>query len=267
MGSAGWFTYERRFVEWAEGEGFEFDYAVSSDLDADPDLVEGYDLVLGVGHDEYWSAGPAGGDRGARPWRRQLRQPVGQHHVLAGPPGGRRASNGVPQVPRPRDRPGRRHRGPADDDGHVGRSVGRPAGDGAARRQLGVRVVQPVRCGDAARLGRDSPSTATTTGCSPAPGCVTATCSAQMTEWSATRPSGCRLAFDDYQLPVAVGGDGDTAHVEVVAFTPSSNLAMGEYPKSICGARRSRRSRVHRVAAVRPRRCRCAGAAAAMAMR
>ncbi|MFM2077209.1 MAG: hypothetical protein RJA49_1099, partial [Actinomycetota bacterium] len=26
IGSAGWFTYERRFVEWAEGEGIELDY-------------------------------------------------------------------------------------------------------------------------------------------------------------------------------------------------------------------------------------------------
>jgi hypothetical protein len=44
---------------------------------------------------------------------------------------------------------------------------------------------------------------------------------------------GCRLGFDDHQLPVAVGGDGTPAYVEVVAFTPSSNLAMGEYPASI----------------------------------
>src|SRR4029077_678770 len=57
MSSAGWFTYERRFVEWAEAHNFEFDYAVSSDLERDPDVLAGYDLVLGVGHDEYWSAG------------------------------------------------------------------------------------------------------------------------------------------------------------------------------------------------------------------
>ncbi len=36
IGSAGWFTHERRFVEWAEGAGYEFDYAVSSDLDGRP---------------------------------------------------------------------------------------------------------------------------------------------------------------------------------------------------------------------------------------
>ncbi len=44
---------------------------------------------------------------------------------------------------------------------------------------------------------------------------------------------GCRLAFDDYQLPVAAGGAGMPDDVEIVAFTPSSNLAMGEYPASI----------------------------------
>jgi len=57
IGSAGWFTHERRFVEWAEGAGYEFDYAVSSDLEDDPHVLDGYDLVLSVGHDEYWSAG------------------------------------------------------------------------------------------------------------------------------------------------------------------------------------------------------------------
>jgi hypothetical protein len=44
---------------------------------------------------------------------------------------------------------------------------------------------------------------------------------------------GCRLGFDEYQLPVALPVDGMPAEVEVVAFTPSSNLAMGEYPASI----------------------------------
>ena len=56
MSSAGWFTYERRFVEWAEAKGIALDYAVSSDLERDPSVVDGYRLVLGVGHDEYWSA-------------------------------------------------------------------------------------------------------------------------------------------------------------------------------------------------------------------
>jgi hypothetical protein len=44
---------------------------------------------------------------------------------------------------------------------------------------------------------------------------------------------GCRLGFDEDQLPIAVGGDGTPADIQVVAFTPSSNLAVGEYPASI----------------------------------
>ncbi|MEP4651536.1 MAG: N,N-dimethylformamidase beta subunit family domain-containing protein, partial [Ilumatobacter sp.] len=56
IGSTGWFTHGRRFVEWAEGAGHAFDYAVTSDLDTDPGALDGYGLVLLVGHDEYWSA-------------------------------------------------------------------------------------------------------------------------------------------------------------------------------------------------------------------
>ena len=56
MSSAGWWTYERRFVEWAERNGIDLDYAVSSDLERDPAVVNGYRLVIGAGHDEYWSA-------------------------------------------------------------------------------------------------------------------------------------------------------------------------------------------------------------------
>lgn len=56
MSSTGWHTYERRFVQWATRHGITFDYAVSEDLSRDPSMLAGYSLVLGVGHDEYWSA-------------------------------------------------------------------------------------------------------------------------------------------------------------------------------------------------------------------
>ena len=153
MGSAGWFTYERRFVEWAEAEGVELDYAISADLEQHPDVVDGYDLVLGVGHDEYWSARSARHGRGPRPRRRHVRQHVGQHDLLAGPPGRRWRHDGLPQVLGARHRPGRRHR-PGGDHRHVVRPGGRPPGVGVPRGQLGVRPVQPVRSGDATRLGR-----------------------------------------------------------------------------------------------------------------
>ena len=57
IGSTGWFTHARRFVEWAERDGRSFDMVASSDLEHDPHLLDDYTLVLGVGHDEYWSAG------------------------------------------------------------------------------------------------------------------------------------------------------------------------------------------------------------------
>ena len=57
IGSTGWFTHDRRFVEWAERDGRRIDLLASTDLEQHPDALDGYSLVLGVGHDEYWSAG------------------------------------------------------------------------------------------------------------------------------------------------------------------------------------------------------------------
>ena len=55
--SAGQFrTWELPFVAWAERNGYVLDYAVNSDLEFRPELLEHYSLVLSVGHDEYWSA-------------------------------------------------------------------------------------------------------------------------------------------------------------------------------------------------------------------
>ncbi|MEM9200479.1 MAG: N,N-dimethylformamidase beta subunit family domain-containing protein [Actinomycetota bacterium] len=57
IGSTGWFTHARRFIEWAERNGRHIDLLTSTDLERHPDCLDGYNLVLGVGHDEYWSAG------------------------------------------------------------------------------------------------------------------------------------------------------------------------------------------------------------------
>lgn len=54
--SSGWFSFERRFVEWASGEGIGLDYALDADLHRDPDLLHGRDVLLTVGHSEYWTA-------------------------------------------------------------------------------------------------------------------------------------------------------------------------------------------------------------------
>ncbi|CAA9350665.1 MAG: hypothetical protein AVDCRST_MAG34-1741 [uncultured Nocardioidaceae bacterium] len=56
-GSSGWHNWERPFVQWAERAGYALDVAVNSDLELHPDVVDGYPLVVSVGHDEYWSWG------------------------------------------------------------------------------------------------------------------------------------------------------------------------------------------------------------------
>ena len=48
-------TWEWPFVRWAESRGIELDYAVNSDLEFHPELLETTPLFLSVGHDEYWS--------------------------------------------------------------------------------------------------------------------------------------------------------------------------------------------------------------------
>jgi hypothetical protein len=53
--SAGWATYERHFVAWAEAQGFTVDVATQHDLHRDAALLDGYTGVVLVGHDEYWS--------------------------------------------------------------------------------------------------------------------------------------------------------------------------------------------------------------------
>lgn len=49
-------SWELPFVKWAESNGYTLDYAVNSDLEFHPEILEHYNLVLSVGHDEYWSA-------------------------------------------------------------------------------------------------------------------------------------------------------------------------------------------------------------------
>jgi hypothetical protein len=49
-------NWELPFVAWAEKNGYALEYCANSDLEAFPELVDRYRLVLSVGHDEYWSA-------------------------------------------------------------------------------------------------------------------------------------------------------------------------------------------------------------------
>ena len=53
---SGWRNWEKPFVEWAERAGYQIDYAVNTDLEFCPEILQHYRLVLSVGHDEYWSS-------------------------------------------------------------------------------------------------------------------------------------------------------------------------------------------------------------------
>jgi hypothetical protein len=53
--SSGWHNWERRFVQWAEGEGVDVDYAIDVDLHRRSDILDGRRLLVTVGHSEYWS--------------------------------------------------------------------------------------------------------------------------------------------------------------------------------------------------------------------
>lgn len=52
---AGWAYFERPFARWAEKEGYTLDYMTQHDLHYRPEILNAYDLVVIVGHDEYWS--------------------------------------------------------------------------------------------------------------------------------------------------------------------------------------------------------------------
>jgi hypothetical protein len=53
--SAGWETYERHFVCWAEHNGYEVDVITQHDLHLQPGVLDGYRCAVIVGHDEYYS--------------------------------------------------------------------------------------------------------------------------------------------------------------------------------------------------------------------
>jgi len=232
IGSSGWFTHERRFVEWAEDAGFEFDMAVSSDLDTVPGLLDPYELVLSVGHDEYWSASArdaidthlrGGGHLASFSgntmfW--QVRLVGDADHMICYKYSALHADPVVAE-------------GRAEEmtglwcDPVVGRPEWATLGGGsafglyhrfghaAAQGSGGFAVVDPdhwllagTELGYGDVVGRDD-------------GVV------------GYETLGCPLQFDDGQRLIAAPLDGQASAVEIVAFTLSSNLGVGEYPASI----------------------------------
>lgn len=53
--SSGWASYDSHFFRWAERSGYAIDLASQHELHFEPEVLEGYDCVVFVGHDEYWT--------------------------------------------------------------------------------------------------------------------------------------------------------------------------------------------------------------------
>ena len=53
--SSGWASYDSHFFRWAERAGYAVDLASQHDLHFAPEILDGYDCVVFVGHDEYWT--------------------------------------------------------------------------------------------------------------------------------------------------------------------------------------------------------------------
>ncbi len=51
------YIWDQFFVAWLDSEGYEVDYAINADHDAEPDLLSHYKANLRIGHDEYNSRG------------------------------------------------------------------------------------------------------------------------------------------------------------------------------------------------------------------
>jgi hypothetical protein len=53
--SSGWASYDSHFFRWAERAGYAIDLASQHELQYAPEILDGYDCVVFVGHDEYWT--------------------------------------------------------------------------------------------------------------------------------------------------------------------------------------------------------------------
>lgn len=237
IGSAGWFTYERRFVEWAEREGVTMDHAVSSDLDTDPSVLDGYRLVLGVGHDEYWSAGQrdaleayvrAGGNVASLSGNTMFWQVRPDEPDADGTFHGYTCHKYAAHRTDPVVGTDRQHlMSGMWCDPLVGRPETAFLGAGSAWGLYHRFGKATARGAGAFTVYRDRHWLFEGTGL-------------RYGDLLGARDGvvgyetvGCRLGLDEYQLPVAAGGDGTPDDIEVVAFCPSSNLDLGEYPASI----------------------------------
>jgi hypothetical protein len=227
IGSTGWHTYERRFAAWARKHDIELDYAVSQDLAEQPGLTDGYALVVGVGHDEYWSA---------------RQRDALERYVAAG--GNYASFSGNTMFWQVRFDPSGRHMTAHKYRAHREDPV---VGTALERSMTGMwcdpLVGRPewgfLGAGSAyglySRFGHATPRS---------PGGFTVYRDRHwMFEGTGLRygdllggTHGCvgyetvgvRLGFDDYGLPVSLTPGAPPT--EVVAFAPASNLGAGDYP-------------------------------------
>ncbi len=235
VGSTGWFTFERRFVEWAESEGYELDYAISSDLQDDSDVLDGYDLMLSIGHDEYWSA----------PQRRAVERFVEGGGNLASFSGN--TMFWQVRVEGDDADPGRwmvchKYTAHTTDpitetspeltsgmwcDPVVGDPEWKLLGGGSAfglYYRFGAAV---ARGSGGFTVYRDDHWLLADTGLRY--GDVLGAKHGAV----GYETLGCPIQLDEYQLPVMADRSDLPAESEIVAYVPASNCGMGEYPKSI----------------------------------
>jgi hypothetical protein len=235
IGSSGWFTFERRFVEWAESAGYDIDYAISADLDQDASILDGYDLMLSVGHDEYWSAGQ----------RRCVERFVETGGNLASFSGNTmfwqvrlEGEDADPHGSMVCHKYTAHHTDPVSSsnpeltsgmwcDPIVGNPEWRLLGGGSAFG-LYYRFGSAVRRGSGGfTVYRDDHWLFRNTGLGY--GDVLGAKHGAV----GYETLGVPLQFDEYQLPIVARRPDLPSDVEVVAFVPASNCGMGQYPKSI----------------------------------
>ena len=238
MSSSGWFTYERRFAEWAERNAIELDFAVSSDLELDPSVLDGHRLVLGVGHDEYWTAGQrdaieafvAGGGNYASFSGNTMFWQV----RLDDGPNGRARRMTAYKYSAHREDP---VLGTDDErsmsgmwcDPIVARPEWRFLGAGSAYGLYSRFGQATPRASGGFTVYRDGHWMLDGTGLwygdqlGSAFGAV------------GYETVGCRLGIDEYGLPFAANTDAPR-ETEIVAMAPASNLGAGEYPASVAAS-------------------------------
>ncbi|MDH3682454.1 MAG: hypothetical protein OEV40_21175 [Acidimicrobiia bacterium] len=236
IGSTGWFSHERRFVEWAEAAGYAFDVCVSSDLDDDPAVLDGYELLIDVGHDEYWSAG---------------QRSTVEAHVAGGGHFASLSGNTMfwqVRLEGPDDDPGATmvcHKYTAHETDPVVAAGDTDAMTGMwcdplVGRPEWALLGAASAWGLYSRFGQATPRGSGAFTVYRADHWLLAGTGLRYGDLLGARDGvvgyetvGCRIDFDDLQLPVARPADGLPTDIEIVAFTPSSNLAVGEYPASI----------------------------------